>query len=173
MGASGRVPLRRRRRVDVALAATSTTDWDKLVKLVGAPPLTDGRFRDLETRQREQPYIDRVLNGWTQCRDKWAAWQELRAQGIAAMPVMINADLIHDPTSTSVGSSPGDQPGVGARLYPGRHLQFAPPLTRPLGPSSRLGADNETILRDLPGYGSTRVAELTARGALAERPADA
>jgi crotonobetainyl-CoA:carnitine CoA-transferase CaiB-like acyl-CoA transferase len=155
----------------IGVAVRTTSEWHRLVDLVGAPPLTDPRFVDLSVRIREQPYIDRLVGAWTQTRSKWEAGQALRTSGIAAMPVLTNADLVHDPHLNERGFiTEWEQPGVGTRLYPGRPIRFDPPLADPLRPSAPLGADNRSILRDLLGYSEARIDALAERGVLVERP---
>jgi crotonobetainyl-CoA:carnitine CoA-transferase CaiB-like acyl-CoA transferase len=155
----------------ISLAVRTTAEWDRLVQLVGATPLSDPRLRHPAARRLEQPYVDRLVGAWTQARDKWEAWQALRQVGIAAMPVLTNADLVHDPhLNARQFIVEWDQPGVGPRLYPGRPIRFDPPLIEPLRPSAPLGADNQRVLRDLLGYSDDRIAALTAGGVLADRP---
>lgn len=155
----------------IALAVRTTDEWHRLVDVVDAPPLRDPRFADPATRQREQPYIDRIIGSWTGARSKWEAWQLLRDRDLVAMPVLTNGDLVHDEQLNARGFLvEWDQPGIGTRLYPGIPIRFDPPLDEPIERAALLGEHDREILRDLLGYDEAAIDDLEKRSVIATRP---
>ncbi|MCU1504558.1 MAG: Caib/baif family protein [Ilumatobacteraceae bacterium] len=185
--ASGRVPQRRGNRSEqwapqgvyrcagddewIALTIRSRQEWHSLVELLGAPPLTDARFGEPAVRMLEHPYLDHHISAWTAQRTKWEAWHALRDRGVAAMPVLNNADLVHDPQLASRGFMvEWDQPGAGRRQYPGMPIRFDPPFDHEMLPAAPLGGDNRSVLRDVLGYTDATIDALERDGVIATRP---
>ena len=116
--------------------------------------------------------LDSVLNGlaledWTASRTAEDAMNTLQAVGVPAHAVQDSAACFADPQLQHrnhfvelAHPTQGKSVVEGARIVFGR----TPPGRPHVAPT--MGADNDTVLRDLLGYSDDRIIELVASGAL-------
>ncbi len=116
------------------------------------------------------------LAQWAAARDGWPAARELQATGIAAAPVLDAETLLADPQLIARGFFEAvDISQLGARRpLIGRPYIWQARRTK-VGIASgapSYGADNDTVLGELLGLDSARIARLRAEGVVVDRPLD-
>jgi crotonobetainyl-CoA:carnitine CoA-transferase CaiB-like acyl-CoA transferase len=155
----------------VALTVRSDEEWGRLVRCLGAIGSDRPEWAGVAGRLGDHDAIDAVITGWTSARPRDAAAASLQAAGIPAMPVMTNADLVHDRQLENRGTFvQWDQPEVGVRTYPGFPIHFRPDIPIPMEPSATLGQHNREILVELLAYTDEQVSELEGAGVIATHP---
>ncbi|MDH3678564.1 MAG: CoA transferase [Acidimicrobiia bacterium] len=156
----------------LALTVRSDSEWQRLVAVVGDDALDDDRYRRVAGRHEHHDAIDDVLTEWTSVRGKFEVMAALQARGIAAVPVLTNADLVDGPQLQSRGFIAAiHSDDAGHQRLPGCPLHFAD-RDIPLGPAPTLGQHNADIATGLLGYDEADVAKLIADGTLATAPPD-
>ena len=154
----------------LALTVRTDDEWRRLVELVDRPTLADPSFATVEGRRARHDLIDREITAWTERRGKFEAMAAVQAEGIPAMAVLTNADLVDGPQlqarefiATFVSGEAGPQRLPGCPLhFSERSISF--------GPAPNLGQHNTEIVGDLLGYSDHAIADLLAAGTLATEP---
>lgn len=116
--------------------------------------------------------LDSVLNGqaleeWTASRSNEEAMNTLQAAGVPAHAVQDSAACFADPQLQHRNHfAELDHPTQGKSVVEAARIVFSrTPASRPrVAPT--MGADNDTVLRDLLGYTDEQIIELAASGAL-------
>jgi crotonobetainyl-CoA:carnitine CoA-transferase CaiB-like acyl-CoA transferase len=122
-------------------------------------------------RQAAHNAIDTAIAGWTRRRDPWTVTATLQAAGIAAFPVLTNADLVNDPHLRARGFFRTiAHPEVGPREFPGFPIRFEPELPIAYRPAPGLGEHNRAVLEALAGMTPREVNILERAGVVADRP---
>ena len=132
----------------VAIACRDEADREQLASVVG----------DL---------TDEAISAWTETRSPEEATDALQALGVPAHGVQTSAHLAMDPQLAHRGHlvemrHPTQDHSVveGARIVMSRTPARAPTV------APTMGADSDTVLRELLGYSDEQVVELVASGAL-------
>ena len=152
----------------IAITVRDDDEWAALVDLVGG--LTAWRHAPLEERRAAQEQIDAAIAAWTAVRSPYEAATLLQEAGVAAFPVMTNADLVGDPQIAARGFvATWDQPDVGLRSFPGFPIHFEHAPVR-ISPAPPLGGHNRAVLSEVLGYDEEHIDRLYEEGILADRP---
>ena len=142
----------------IGLAVTDEEEWRRLCAVVPAlSPLV--RFGFAQRVERRQA-IDDALSAWARPQDAAAAAGELRHAGIPAAVLANSVDLVNSPHLQERGFWDPHRTGV----LPG--LPWHASLGKVSGLAPGLGADTDTVLRDLLGISPERLAALRQSGAL-------
>jgi crotonobetainyl-CoA:carnitine CoA-transferase CaiB-like acyl-CoA transferase len=142
----------------LSLAVTSDDVWSALCAAVpGMAPLAGlGRAARRERRQD----IESRLADWARRENAEITAAMLRRFGVAAAALMNSVDLVHDLHLRERGFWDAHEKGV----LPG--LPWRSNIGRATGPAPRLGADTDTVLRDVLGLPPEKIAALRHSGAL-------
>lgn len=159
------------------LALTVETDgqWQALAGLMaGDGVAVEPALADAATRRARRDAVDALVGGWVREQDAGALAERLQAAGIAAGPVLDNRGLLLDPHLAARGFHervllPAP---MGLRPIMGRPWKFAERPVRIRHPGPRYGADGETILREVLGYGELRVTRLFAEKVVCTEPTE-
>ena len=151
----------------VSIACTGDPEWLKLAALIDPALADDDRFLTLETRKRNEDALEEIVSRWTAGKDRWEVTWLLQAQGVAAFPSFTTEDIVQDPHLNSRGFIERlDHPEVGRRAHVGIPWLHD---RRPNGvraPAPCLGADTDTLLAEVLGYGAAKIKELRDSGVL-------
>jgi crotonobetainyl-CoA:carnitine CoA-transferase CaiB-like acyl-CoA transferase len=141
----------------ISLAVASEAEWRRLCEAI--PALEPLSGWDLRQRQGRIAGIAGVLAGWAWRRGAAEAESELRRAGVPASALKRSVDLVQDAHLRVRGF--WDEHGRG--VLPG--LPWRASFGRAAGPAPGLGADTDTVLRDVLGLSPDKIAELRASGA--------
>ena len=154
----------------VALTVTTDEQWGRLVALLADPSLDGLGGAGVDERRAAETVIDGAITRWTATRPPGDVAAALQSAGIAAVAVMTNGDLVHDPQLCQRGFiAMIDQRDVGVRGYPGCpiHLSRTPARVRPSPP---LGEANRDVVGPLLGLDDDAIDDLERRNVLASLP---
>ena len=152
----------------VLIAANSDPLFRKLCGLMNQPALAeDQRFIGNQARVANVDALDALISSWSRGLDASKLEMALHDAGIPYTRVFTLADCAADQQFRDRGMvQEVNDPILGPVLHPGTvpRVDHTPLSPRSTGPA--IGADNESVFRDLLGYKSERVADLRAAGAL-------
>jgi crotonobetainyl-CoA:carnitine CoA-transferase CaiB-like acyl-CoA transferase len=151
----------------VVLTVTDDADWAGLRRAMGDPAwAADERFATAEGRRAHHDELDGHLEAWTSGLDRFEAARRIQAEGVAAGPILDEADLVADPHLAARGFfRRNGSDDVGQWDLPGHLWHWdGPPLA--FGPIQRMGADNDYVLRDVVGIDQATWDALDADGQL-------
>jgi CoA:oxalate CoA-transferase len=154
---------------EIVVAANTEAFWPGLARALGrADLIEDPRFRDNDARRAHRAELSAAMESAAAALDSVELIERLRSEGVPGAPINSVAEALADPQVTAremvielegrggtirtVGN-PVKMPGV-------RSASSAPP---------RLGADTESVLRELAGLSGDQIAALAAAGAIPER----
>src|SRR5271165_6601729 len=142
----------------VSLVATTDREWRRLCGVVpGLEPMAELGFGD---RQQRRATIDRAPAAWLRPKPAAAAEAELLRAGIPAAALANSRDLVNSAHLRERGfwepHSAGILPGLPWRATFGRIS----------GPAPELGADTETVLREVLDLPADEICALRQSGAL-------
>ncbi len=142
----------------ISLAVTDDEEWRRLCTIIPAllPLAPLGFAQRCEQRQT----IDDTLAAWTLPQAAAAAAQELLHAGIPAAALATSRDLV----GCHHLRERGFWDAHGGGVLPG--LPWRASFGRISGPAPGLGADTDTVLRDLLDISPDRIAALRQSGAL-------
>ncbi|MEU0838976.1 CoA transferase [Streptomyces sp. NPDC005962] len=153
----------------LALSVRDDTEWAAVCEVIGRPELaTDERTATAEARRRAADLVDTALGGWARGMPADAAAELLQERGVPAGAVQDGRELVeHDPQLRARGFYVHAQhPVAGGFLHEGLPIR----LTRTPGslrtPAPVLGADTDTVLRDVAGLTAERIRQLREAGVL-------
>lgn len=154
----------------IAIACFDDEQWNALAKVIGEDWCRDQRFVTLDSRLAHQTLLERELAGWTSTREGYGLMSDLQSAGIPSGvcqtaqdrcerdPQLDHLQWLTEITGTKIGRWPIAE-------VPFR-LSATPATVR--GVLDRgapcYGEDNEWVLGELLGMGSTEIAELQADG---------
>ena len=142
----------------VSLVTTTDAEWRNLCALVpGLAPMAELGFGE---RQKHQETIDQALAAWLRPKPATAIEAELLRAGIPAAALANSRDLVNsDPLKKRGFWEP-----CGAGVLPG--LPWQASFGRTSGPAPQLGADTDTVLREVLGLSTDELATLHRSGVL-------
>lgn len=146
----------------VTIACGSDEEWQALCKVIGQPQLTtDLRFRTAPERKAHEDELEVILTAWTEQRGKWEVTHTLQAAGVAAFPSMNSKDLAEDRHLNERGFFARlSHAEVGVQTHAGIPWRFTNAPHNVQAPAPLLGADTESVVRDLLGYSTQEIAKL-------------
>ena len=135
----------------VAISVASDDEWCALKHLMGNPAWAeDPKFSTADGRMADHDELDLRISGWTEDLDRYDVFHLCQAAGIAAAPVMDEADLYADPQLAHLGFfRPLESPHTGRHTYPASPLRWSGPSLRWERASPGLGDDNEYVYREV------------------------
>ena len=152
----------------VAVAVSTDTEWEGLVRAIGFPGWTrDARFQTLAARIEHHDELDEQLEGWTSQRSPHEAMQQLQAEGVPAGAVQDIEDLIErDPHWRTRQLRYVEHPVGGVFATHGETIRVdgreAPAKRAPL-----LGEHSDQILREQIGLTIEQINQLYMDGVVA------
>jgi len=151
----------------MVLTVTDDADWAALRRAMGDPSwAADERFATAAGRRAHHDELDTRLGEWTATLTRWEVARRIQAEGVAAGPVLDEADLVADPHLAARGFFRANgSSDVGTYELPGHLWHWdGPPLA--FGPVQRMGADNAYVLREVVGIDDATWDALDADGQL-------
>jgi crotonobetainyl-CoA:carnitine CoA-transferase CaiB-like acyl-CoA transferase len=154
----------------VAISVGSDDEWRALTHLMGDPAWAENStLSGLPGRMAAQHELDQYISAWTAGKDRYDVFHRCQAVGIAAAPVMDEADLYDDPQLAHIGFfRPLESPHTGRHSYPAHPLRWSGPALRWDRASPGLGDDNEYVFRQLLGLTETEYQNMAAEGHLSK-----
>ena len=151
----------------LALTVFDDADWLALRATMGDPGwAADERLATAAGRRRHHDELDARLAEWTVTRDRDELAAELQAAGMAAGPVLDDAEVLADAHLGHRGFfRENGSPEVGRHRYPGHLWRWTGPPLAWL-PLCRFGADNNHVWRDVAGLDEASIAQLERDGHL-------
>jgi crotonobetainyl-CoA:carnitine CoA-transferase CaiB-like acyl-CoA transferase len=142
----------------ISIVATTDAEWRNLCAVVpGLAPMAD---LGLGERQHRRAAIDQVLAAWLRPKPAAATEAVLLCAGIPAAALANSRDLVNSNHLKERGFwepySAGTLPGLPWRASFGRTS----------GPSPQLGADTDTVLREVLDLSADQIAALRRSGAI-------
>ncbi|MGE3356878.1 MAG: CaiB/BaiF CoA transferase family protein [Acidimicrobiia bacterium] len=156
------------------LTVGDDADWSSLRRALGDPAwAADERFATPAGRREHHDELDERIEAWTATRDRWDVARALQAEGVAAGPVLDEADLAADPHLRARGFfRRNGSEEVGWHEYPGHLWRWdGPPM--PMAGLCPFGGASEEVWRDLAGLDDATMAGLRAAGHLLDHYVDA
>ena len=157
-------------RGDQYILITSTPhQWPQLVRALGMPELAaDPRFKDPRGRRDNKEQLRDVIEKWlTRFPTRDDAIAALDAERVPCAPVLtVNEAIKHPHLNERKTVRWVEDPILGKVAIPGVPVKFSAWPDRTEVRSSRLGEDNERILRELLKMPAERIAKLYAEGIL-------
>jgi crotonobetainyl-CoA:carnitine CoA-transferase CaiB-like acyl-CoA transferase len=142
----------------LSLVTTTDAEWRNLCALVpGLAPMAELGFGE---RQHRRAAIDQVLAGWLRPQPAAAAEAVLLRAGIPAAALANAWDLVNSKHLEARGF--WEPHGAGA--LPG--LPWRASFGRTSGPAPQLGADTDSVLREVLDLSADEIAALHRSGAL-------
>jgi crotonobetainyl-CoA:carnitine CoA-transferase CaiB-like acyl-CoA transferase len=142
----------------ISICTTTDAEWRNLCRLVsGLAPMTEFR---VDERHQRRDAIDQALADWLRPKTASAAEDELLRAGIPAAVLANSRDLV----DSNHLKERGFWERHGAGFLPA--LPWRASFGRTTGPAPQLGADTETVLRDVLELSAEETAELRRSGAL-------
>ncbi len=142
----------------LAVAVTRETEWQELCAAV--PPLAAMADHGLWQRLASRDAIDAKIAEWARPLSAQKAAATLCEAGVPAAALATSRDLIDDPHLNDRGFWDRQETGV----LPG--LPWKTSFGRKTGAAPGLGADTDTVLREVLGLSDDRIAALRRAGAL-------
>ncbi len=156
----------------LAVSVQSDEEWQALAGMLGGEMFST-RYESVAGRLQHHDEIDRILGAWAAGRDKIAAMEVLQGSGVRAVAVMTSRDLVEgEHMSAREFVVEWDQADVGLRRFPGFPIHFEDPSEVKMEGTAALGADNESILREILAYPPERIQALVDSGVLATQPSE-
>jgi crotonobetainyl-CoA:carnitine CoA-transferase CaiB-like acyl-CoA transferase len=141
-----------------AIAVGDEAEWAGLCRVLGRHSWTEPLGR-VEARREAEGMVRDAISEWTRSRSAPEAAAALQGAGVAAEPVASFAALADDPHLAARGTFIDvEHPKLGLQRVMGAPWLFSAPSQAVRGPGPLLGADNESVLRDL-GDGAPLEAE--------------
>ncbi len=141
----------------LALSCWSDAEFARFAQCIGRTGL-----------RREPKAIEEALSPWLRERTADAAARELQAAGVHAHAVASVGDLFTDPQLASRGQWQRKRhPVIGEHSYSGPPFVLSETPGEVARAAPTLGADNQTVFRELLGLGAEEYAAYEAAGAFA------
>lgn len=155
---------RRGHDCSVVIAMANDTEWERFCQAIGGPSWAcDERFANSVSCSRHQDALDPLITAWTQQHHPWGITEPLQATGIAAGPVIQEANLFSNPHLRAHGFfQVVTHLGAGTHPYPGVMWQMSKTPATIRRPSMCLDEDKTDVYRKLPKLSNTEIAALRA-----------
>jgi CoA:oxalate CoA-transferase len=155
----------------VAICAYTDPFAHALFMAMGRPDLcTDARFMTRDQRVRNYRELDVLIGEWTSVHPLSEIVSTLRARGIPAAEVRHPAAAVRDAQVLARGETvPLTHPQYGAvdEIYGmGIPIRFSGASPSLAGPPPELGQHNETVYREILGYGEEHISKLRMEGVI-------
>ncbi len=151
----------------VVLSVVDDEAWAGLRRAMGDPAWAAAeQLATAAGRRADHDELDRHLTAWTSALDRWEVTRRCQDNGVAAGPVLGDADCATDPHLRARGffrRNGSDE--VGWHDYPGHVWRWNGPPLRWEG-LCPLGGANDTVWRDVAGLDDATLADLRAGGHL-------
>lgn len=142
----------------LALEIHSDEEFAILARLIGQPGLAENtRFADMLSRKKNEAALDRIIEDWTQERDRdWMANEFCRA-GLAAAPSRNGEDIYADPhLRARQAFVTVNHPELGELELVGSPWKMSgDEMQHQYAPM--LGEHNDYVLREILGLGNTEI----------------
>ena len=157
----------------VVLSVESDDAWAGLQRAMGSPEwAADGRFASASGRRRHHDELDERLSAWTAPLDRWDVTRRCQTEGVAAGPVLDDADAVGDPHLRARGFfRHNGSPEVGWHDYPSHLWHWDGPAMRHEG-LCPFGGANDEVWRGIAGLDEAMMAELHEGGHLLDHYVD-
>ena len=152
----------------VFMAAGNDNLYRRLCDALGRPDLaTDPRFVANGSRVRNREACVAEIAAVVRDRAVLDVVSELRGRGVPVSPVNDFEALVADGQLDHTGVlAEGDDPAYGRFVVPALPVRLDGSDVATVDPAPRLGADTESVLRDVLGYDEERIAGLFELGAV-------
>jgi crotonobetainyl-CoA:carnitine CoA-transferase CaiB-like acyl-CoA transferase len=158
----------------VALSVDSDEAWAGLQLTMGSPEwAADERFATAADRRGHHDELDQRLSAWTGSLDRWEVTRRCQANGVAAGPVLDEADAVDDPQLRARGffrRNGSDE--VGWHDYPSHLWHWDGPPMRHEGLCA-FGAASDEVWRGVAGLDDAAMIALHDGGHLLDHFIDA
>ena len=150
----------------VTISVGSDAQWRALLSAMGDPSWAAGqRFVTALGRWKHQDDIDVEIAAWTRERDPLEVMKLLQANGIAAAPVLKEADLYADPQMEHLGYFQTlTHVDTGTHRYPGIMWAAENTPNAIRTPPCLLGEHNDYVYQDLLAYPAAEYDRLVETG---------
>ena len=152
----------------IAISVLDDEQWNALVREASVPELRAAQFHALSDRKQHEDQLERFITSWTQQHDAETLAARLRDRGVPASAVRTAADLLA-PRSELLARGAFewlDHPVMGRSVYTAPTAKLSRTPGRLAGPAPLLGADTDSILRDVLGLEPGAVSQLRRDGVL-------
>jgi crotonobetainyl-CoA:carnitine CoA-transferase CaiB-like acyl-CoA transferase len=113
--------------------------------------------------------LDQAISAWTAEMDRYHVFHLCQGVGIAAAPVMDEADLYADPQLAHIDFfRPLESPHTGRHLYPASPLRWSGPPLRWESAAPGLGDDNAYVYRQVLKLTDEEYEQLATEGHLSQ-----
>ncbi|RKT32134.1 crotonobetainyl-CoA:carnitine CoA-transferase CaiB-like acyl-CoA transferase [Roseovarius halotolerans] len=152
----------------VVIAVLTPAQFARLAELIGQPDLPqDSRFATDEARTTHEPELKAMIEGWSRARSTEAAMTALAEAQLPSAPIWDIAQASaseHAQSRELIAHLPHDVLGHAAVVAQPVRFDDEKPAARVSAPG--LGADGESILRDLCGVDAAELDDLRKAGVL-------
>ena len=157
----------------VALTVDGDAAWSGLRRAMGSPDwAADGRFASAAGRRHHHDELDERLTAWTATLDRWDVARRCQAEGVAAGPVLDDADAVTDTHLRDRGFfRRNGSTEVGWHDYPSHLWHWDGPAMRHEG-LCPFGAANEEVWRGIAGLDDAAMNALRDGGHLLDHYVD-
>lgn len=141
------------------ISVKNDQEWRSFCAVIGRKELrNDSRFSELQLRLKNRPELDAIVQEWTQTRKAEEVMVKMQSVGVPAGVVQTGADLLKDPQlrHRNYFAAFADSL-IGPFEIPRSGILFKGNEEEPLQLPARLGADNETILKEILGYDKSTI----------------
>ena len=153
----------------IAMTIENDAQWEAIVEMMGHPEwVRRPEFATAYGRREHQEALDPLLAEWTRTQERYDLFHRLQHAGIAAAPVLNEADVANDPQVQAWNFfRPLSHPEIGTHLYPG-HLWDYSVTEMPWGaPPPALGEHNEYVYKTLCGFSDEEYQRMVEKGLVA------
>lgn len=146
-------------------SSATQTVYERLMRTMGRPELIeDPRFSTNAERIRRVDEINDIVQAWFDDHDFDEVVRLMADGDVPIGPVNTMADVVRDPQLTERGSVVEVETSTGPLRMPGLVPKFARTPGRVGHPGPGLGQDTDSVLAEVLGYSSERIAALRDRG---------
>lgn len=158
--------LYRARDGHFALAVLNDRLFERLASVIGRPEAAhDARFVDDERRSTHEPALRALIEAWAAAHEVAAVVAIIDAAGIPVAPIWNIQQALESPQAIARGLlNAVDHPDLPGLRLPTQPVQFSGAAPNRRARAPRLGEHTDTLLAELLGASSERLAELKALG---------
>ena len=135
----------------IVITINNDAEWEAFCRALGHPAwTTEEKFSCLLDRRKNHDELDKNIEAWTATRDKYDLMHLLQKEGVAAGPVMSEADCYNDPhVAERKFFLEISQKWCGTHRYPGFPWHYASTPQTAYLPPPGLGEHNEYVFKEL------------------------